>query len=63
MGVPEGIIARSMIVAFCYVLPYVIRVRVIYYIRNFDFACVKLKCHGMIFYVFGVIYILLQAFA
>ena len=28
-----------------------------YYVRNFDFAGVKLS---MIFYVFGVIYILLQ---
>jgi len=28
------------------VVGYVIRVRVIYYARNFDFAGLKLKCHG-----------------
>jgi len=38
-------------------MPYVIRVRVIYYIRNFDFVGVKLKCHGTLcfwyhFYIF-----------
>ena len=44
---------------FGYVMPYVIRVRVVYYIRNFDFAGMKLKCHGKILYVFGVSYILL----
>ena len=50
--------------AFRCVMPYVIRVRVIYDIRNldFDFAGVKLKCHGMIFYVFRGIFILLQTF-